>query len=87
VLNIALEQEAKAPVVIPATKKETKKSKSSKGSATAVTADKKESMKSVVFKGKSPVDDACPIKDQVCFIFKIEMQYGNAKYLFWRNVN
>ena len=53
---------------MPAPKKETKKSKSSKSKARtpAAAEDKKEAIKSVVFKGKSPVDDSCPVKDQVC---------------------
>ncbi|XP_028392004.1 poly [ADP-ribose] polymerase 2-like [Dendronephthya gigantea] len=63
------EQEAKTQAATPAppkAKTETKKSKSSKAKATAtVNGDKKEAIKSVVFKGKSPVDDACPIKNQV----------------------
>ena len=65
----ASEQEAKdQPPSPPAVKKETKKSrssKSSKKSTPAVTEDKKEAIKSVVFTGKTPVDDSCPIKNQV----------------------
>lgn len=67
--QFATEQEAKAQTAVPApkVKKEMKKSKSAKAKASATDGgDKKEAMKSVVFKGKSPVDDACPIKNQVC---------------------
>lgn len=33
----------------------------------------KESVKSVVFKGKSPVDGVCPIKDKVCVAPTVEL--------------
>ena len=49
----------------------TKKSKSSKANAPAKADDKKEAIKSVVFKGKSPVDDACPIKNKVVVYYRL----------------
>ena len=53
----------------------TKKSKSSKANAPAKADDKKEAIKSVVFKGKSPVDDACPIKNKVVVYYRLYYKF------------
>lgn len=72
-LYFVLDAEAKAQAsAVPSPKKGAKKSKTKSSkerkTSTAAPEDEKESIKSVVFKGKSPVDDNCPIRDKVNFL-------------------